>query len=477
MSPWQPRSWSSRTSRTSARWCAPTCERDGYQGAVGALRARTRWSSCAAIRSGSWCSTSDCPGSTASRCAAGSAAGCRSMMLTARDEEDDRVVGLELGADDYVAKPFSPRELAARVKAVLRRGAAPGAADDVTTLGPVTLVARARARCTSTAARSTSPSASSTCSSTCCATPAGSSRATSCSRRCGDSCRPGETRTVEVHVAQLRKKLGHPDLIETVRGLGYKAAADEAPAPGARLSGGWRRSPRCALTVGGRRRAGPPPDRLPAADRARGPGRAGRRGRAAAGARWAPAITSTRSATAGRVGSDRRAAAAVLAAIPARAASAGHGRRRRALAPVRRAPDAGRADRAHPPGRASRSPSGGRSSGACCWPGSEGRCWPRSVVPARPAPDPADRRAVGRHPPAGGRARAGSQVPVDGGDELAELGGAFNEMSGELARAREAQRSFLESVSHELQDAADLDPRLRGGAPGGRDRRRRGRRA
>src|SRR5437762_13560858 len=43
------------------------------------------------------------------------------VMLTARDEEPDRVAGLELGADDYVAKPFSPRELAARIKAILRR--------------------------------------------------------------------------------------------------------------------------------------------------------------------------------------------------------------------------------------------------------------------------------------------------------------------------------------------------------------------
>src|SRR5213593_592352 len=43
------------------------------------------------------------------------------LMLTARDEEPDRVAGLELGADDYVAKPFSPRELAARIKAILRR--------------------------------------------------------------------------------------------------------------------------------------------------------------------------------------------------------------------------------------------------------------------------------------------------------------------------------------------------------------------
>ena len=43
------------------------------------------------------------------------------LMLTARDEEPDRVAGLELGADDYVSKPFSPRELAARIKAILRR--------------------------------------------------------------------------------------------------------------------------------------------------------------------------------------------------------------------------------------------------------------------------------------------------------------------------------------------------------------------
>jgi DNA-binding response OmpR family regulator len=47
------------------------------------------------------------------------------IMLTARGEEDDRVAGFELGADDYVAKPFSPRELTARVKAVLRRARAP----------------------------------------------------------------------------------------------------------------------------------------------------------------------------------------------------------------------------------------------------------------------------------------------------------------------------------------------------------------
>ena len=54
------------------------------------------------------------------------------IMLTARDEEPDRVAGLEVGADDYVVKPFSPRELTARVKAVLRRAGRTPASDATT---------------------------------------------------------------------------------------------------------------------------------------------------------------------------------------------------------------------------------------------------------------------------------------------------------------------------------------------------------
>ena len=67
-------------------------------------------------------------------------------MLTARGEEADRIVGLELGADDYVTKPFSPRELAARVRTVLRRTAHAASPDE-------RLDARRRSRSTRAAAR------------------------------------------------------------------------------------------------------------------------------------------------------------------------------------------------------------------------------------------------------------------------------------------------------------------------------------
>ena len=70
------------------------------------------------------------------------------LMLTARDEEPDRVVGLEVGADDYLTKPFSPRELVARMKAILRRSEPQ----------PDQRRARARRRRRSTARRTTSRS-------------------------------------------------------------------------------------------------------------------------------------------------------------------------------------------------------------------------------------------------------------------------------------------------------------------------------
>jgi DNA-binding response OmpR family regulator len=146
------------------------------------------------------------------------------IMLTARDEEPDRVAGLELGADDYVAKPFSPRELTARVKAVLRRAGPSATAEDISALGPLTLARGAReVRVNGEEIELTQREFD---------------LLEYLVRHAGQVVTrdellesvwgfvsPGQTRTVEVHVAQLRKKLGLPDLIRTIRGLGYKAAA------------------------------------------------------------------------------------------------------------------------------------------------------------------------------------------------------------------------------------------------------------
>ncbi len=146
------------------------------------------------------------------------------IMLTARDEEPDRVAGLEVGADDYVSKPFSPRELTARVKAVLRRSGQRSSAEPVIVLGPITLSRTAReVRVDGHDVELTQREFD---------------LLEYLLRHAGQVVSrdqllesvwgflsPGETRTVEVHVAQLRKKLGHPELIRTVRGLGYKASA------------------------------------------------------------------------------------------------------------------------------------------------------------------------------------------------------------------------------------------------------------
>jgi DNA-binding response OmpR family regulator len=145
------------------------------------------------------------------------------IMLTARDEEADRVAGLESGADDYVPKPFSPRELAARVKAVLRR-AEPQARPEVLTLGPVTVSRASReARVHGREVELTAKEFDLLCH---LVENAGVvlSREALLDRVWGLAY-PGETRTVDVHVGQLRRKLGDPDLIRTVRGAGYKAVA------------------------------------------------------------------------------------------------------------------------------------------------------------------------------------------------------------------------------------------------------------
>ena len=97
------------------------------------------------------------------------------IMLTARGEETDRIVGLELGADDYIVKPFSAREVAARIRAVLRRTGdvqpAP-AREGPLEVGPVKVDRARREASVNGAGRSTSPARSSSCSSCCSARPA-----------------------------------------------------------------------------------------------------------------------------------------------------------------------------------------------------------------------------------------------------------------------------------------------------------------
>ena len=142
------------------------------------------------------------------------------VMLTARDEEPDRVAGLELGADDYLTKPFSPRELVARMKAVLRRTDG-RSAEDVLTLADVELNRNARE-----VVVDGQPVDLTTKEFDLLATLLENpgivvSRDQLLDRVWGMTY-PGGTRTVDVHVAQLRRKLGRPELIRTVRGAGYK---------------------------------------------------------------------------------------------------------------------------------------------------------------------------------------------------------------------------------------------------------------
>jgi DNA-binding response OmpR family regulator len=143
------------------------------------------------------------------------------IIMTARGEEVDRVLGLELGADDYVTKPFSPREMVARVRAVLRRSAHQGLAGQVLIAGGVEVdTARREAR---VGGRPISLTAQEFDLLEYLARHPG----VALTRRqiLDGAWEPGwfgDERTVDVHVRQLRKKLGTALPIATVWGVGYR---------------------------------------------------------------------------------------------------------------------------------------------------------------------------------------------------------------------------------------------------------------
>ena len=144
------------------------------------------------------------------------------IMLTARDEEVDRVLGLELGADDYVTKPFSPREVVARVKAILRRAEGSGREPaDVIAIGTVEVdAARREAR---VAGR---PIALATREFDLLRYLAENRGLALTRQQLLDGVWGpgwyGDERTVDVHVRQLRKKLGDDLPLATVWGVGYR---------------------------------------------------------------------------------------------------------------------------------------------------------------------------------------------------------------------------------------------------------------
>jgi len=149
------------------------------------------------------------------------------IMLTARTEETDRVVGLELGADDYVTKPFSMRELMARVKGVLRRTgvAAQGAGSDVVVAGDIVIdMARHEVEVRGSPV-SLSRKEFELLAFFACNPDQAFSRQVLLDRVWGADAYVGD-RTVDVHVRWLREKIeanpSRPAHLLTVRGLGYK---------------------------------------------------------------------------------------------------------------------------------------------------------------------------------------------------------------------------------------------------------------
>ncbi|MFF0089375.1 response regulator transcription factor [Streptomyces canus] len=158
------------------------------------------------------------------------------VILSARGEEADRVLGLELGADDYLAKPFSVRELVARVRAVTRRtrrtqeaAAPPPAAAPAREPGPLAVDRRTRQVWVGEAQVPLTPKEFDLIA-LLTEDPGAVYSRQQILDRVWDPFYEGPTKTLDVHVASLRRKLGHPAWIQTLRGVGFRLAVHTGPA-------------------------------------------------------------------------------------------------------------------------------------------------------------------------------------------------------------------------------------------------------
>lgn len=142
------------------------------------------------------------------------------IIATARGDETDRIVGLELGADDYVVKPFSVRELAARVRAVARRRRV-----EPTVEAGRLVVDRGRHIATLDGETLDLTAKEFELLAVLAEEPGRAVPRQELFSRVWDPVWVGTGKTLDVHIASLRKKLGDPALVETVRGVGYRLSA------------------------------------------------------------------------------------------------------------------------------------------------------------------------------------------------------------------------------------------------------------